>query len=114
MPLRQIDCNRRGLASRLRLPGATGAHRRIWYTPLKVRQMEFSASPGFYFPFTMADWAVIVASLRTHIAHLLRISEAPDFSEDDVTDAYTDLEAAEGIPRQVLSEVEKRYRGLSG
>jgi len=76
--------------------------------------MDASASPGFSLPLTMGDWAVIISSLRTQIAHLRRISEDPDASEDDIADAYTDLEAAEGILRQVCSEFEKRYGGLPG
>jgi hypothetical protein len=73
--------------------------------------MRIDKSAGFSLPFTMSDWALIIGALRSRIADLKRIPES-NASENEIADAYTDLEGLEGILRQITSEFEKRYGGL--
>jgi hypothetical protein len=75
--------------------------------------METNPPAGFSLPFTMGDWALIIDALRSRILQLKTVPET-DANDDDVADAYADIEGLEGILRQISAEFEKRYGGLPG
>jgi hypothetical protein len=75
--------------------------------------MTIDRSAGFSIPLTMGDWSLIMDAIRGRIAELKRVPDT-DASEDEIADAYNDLDNLQGILRQISAEFEKRYGGLPG
>ena len=74
-----------------------------------------AANPSGSFPlsFTMGEWALVIGALRSRTAELRR-GTASDASDDEVAEAYGDLESLEAVLKHVCSEFERRYGGLPG